>query len=223
VEILAGGDAREHCTGWAQTADGRLAADGPSLRSDAIHTWSVRGAGGAFRGARGTLVTRDVGMTESLVRISVAVRPGVVLRSAVLASFPADAAFDARANALCDRASARLAALPPFPYSNFDASHPDPKMLPKVGRFFTGPHDPRPIQRDLIAGLRALGAPPANAPGWTRVLAAHVARLAVMNAQDRAALAADAPAFVRTLGEVNANDRRIAATALLFGAVRCAQ
>jgi len=44
-----------------------------------------------------------------------------------------------------------------------------------------------------------------------------------MNAQDRAALAADAPGFVKTLGEMNANDRQIAATALFFGAVWCAQ
>jgi hypothetical protein len=223
VQILAGGDIREHCTGWAQTADGRLAADGPSRRSDPIHRWTVRGTSGAYLGGRGTLVTRDVGSAESFVRISVTPRPGATLRSAVIGNSAANARFDARANALCDHAAARLAALPPFPYTNFDASHPDPKQLPKVGRFFTGPHDPRPIQRALIAGLRDLGKPPANASGWSDVVAAHVARLTVMNAQDRAALAADAPGFVKTLGEVNANDRQIAATALFFGAVRCAQ
>jgi hypothetical protein len=223
MQILAGGDARERCTGWAQTADGRLLADGPSIRSDVIHTWKVRGVNGAYRGARGTLVTRDLTQTGSLVRISLTPRPRVVLRSAAIANPVANTAFAARANALCDKAAARLAALPPFPFSDFDASHPDRKLLPKVGGFFTGAHDPRPIQRELIAGLRALGAPSADAAGWATVLAAHTARVAVMNAQDKAALAADGPAFVKTLDEVDANDRRIALTALLFGAVRCAQ
>jgi hypothetical protein len=44
-----------------------------------------------------------------------------------------------------------------------------------------------------------------------------------MNVQDRAALAADVPAFVRSLADVNASDGRVARSALVFGAVRCAQ
>lgn len=222
IRILANGDALERCTGGAETTEGRLELEGPSLRNDALHTWTVRGTSGAYRGATGSVVTWDTTPTRTLARITLRA-PAGVLKSAVIPSPSANSAFQARADALCDRAAARLASLPPFPFQDFDALHPDPKMLPKVGRFFTGPHDPRPIQRDLIEGLRALGRPPANRMRWSQVLAALRGRVAVMNVQDRAALAADVPAFVRSLADVNASDGRVARSALVFGAVRCAQ
>jgi hypothetical protein len=223
IMILANGDAREHCTGWAETADGRFRMDGPALRNDLLHTWTVRGVSGGYRGATGSVVLRDTSPTRTLARITLHAPAAAALKPGVVSGSAANSAFRARADALCDRAAARLASLPPFPFQNFDPLHPDPKLLPKVGRFFTGPHDSRRIQRDLIAGLRALGRPPGDRQQWSQVLGALDARVAVMSAQDRAALAADVPAFVRSLGEVDANAVRVARSALVFGAVRCAQ
>jgi hypothetical protein len=41
-------------------------------------------------------------------------------------------------------------------------------MLPDVGRFFTGPGDPRPALRALGDQLAALGKPPAQRTEWAR-------------------------------------------------------
>ena len=223
VAVLANGDARERCTGWGKTADGRVDAAGPSLRSDTVHTWTITGGTGAYHSAKGTLVTRDVGTTDSLLRLSIVRRANAAVRIAVVPSPASDSAFQAHANALCDRAAAHLAQLPPFPYSNFDPLHPDPTLLPKVGRFFTGPHDPRPTLRKLVESLRRLGPPPANQAGWNHLLTAHTKQVAVMTEQDKAALAANAPAFVKSLHDIDTNDKQIGVTALLFGAARCAQ
>ena len=223
IAVLANGDARERCSGWGKTADGRIDTAGRSRRSDTVHTWTITGGTGAYRSAKGTLVTRDVGTTDSLLRLSIVRRRKAAVRIAVVPNSALDSTFQAHADALCDKAAAHLAQLPPFPYSNFDPLHPDPALLPKVGRFFTGPHDPRPTLRKLIKSLRRLGAPPANRPGWNRLLAAHAKQVAAMTKQDKAALAGNAPAFVRSLHDVDTSDRQIGVTALLFGSVRCAQ
>jgi hypothetical protein len=52
------------------------------------------------------------------------------------------AAFRKRANARCRDASSTLDARPPFPLPT--STHFIQTMLPDVGRFFTGPGDPRP-------------------------------------------------------------------------------
>ena len=52
--ILGGGDAREHCAGWGETADGRIDFAGPTRLSDATHRWTIVPRSGAYRGARGT-------------------------------------------------------------------------------------------------------------------------------------------------------------------------
>jgi hypothetical protein len=218
--LLGGG--RERCSGWGQTAQGRIGFAGPARRSDSAHTFAITRSTGAYRGARGTIAAHDLNGGESLIKVKLAPRAGVVLRSGVLRLAAANAAFRARADARCATAAARLAKLPPFPFADFDALHPDPQLLPQVGQFFTGPHDPRPILDALDAQLRALGQPPADGAEWARVLAARAASRAVDDEQDRAALAADVPAFVKSVHDVASTYRAVAIGATVFGVARCA-
>jgi hypothetical protein len=224
TQILPNDDALEHlehCTGWAETREGRLDAAGPSRRSDTTHQWTITGLSGAYMGAVGSVVTRDLGDTESLLTVTITPRSGVTLRVGVFALPAANNSFRARANALCTAAGKQLATLPSFPFSNFDPTHPDPKLLPQVGRFFTGPGDPRPIIRRLDAALHALGQPPANPAGWKRLLAALGAAIAVRTEQDNAALAANTHAFVDSLKDVDRSTRQLAITATTFGTTTC--
>jgi hypothetical protein len=215
------GAGREHCSGWGKTADGRLRFAGAARRADATHHWTIAAAGGAYEGARGTLDVRDLDGGEALITVTIAPRAGVVLRSAVVRRAPANGPFRTRADARCASAAAKLAALPPFPFTNFDPLHPNPALLPQVGQFFTGPHDPRPALRALGEQLRALGAPPAGRGAWARVLAARAASLGVTTRQDDAALAANAPAFVRSVHDAARTFRAVAISASVFAVSRC--
>ena len=221
IATLPNDDAREHCSGWGQTAEGRLDVAGPSRRSDPTHTWAISGGSGSYGGGRGIVVARDLGERESLLLVTVKPRAGVVLRTGLVPRPAANDAFRGRADALCVAAAARLAALPSFPFSDFDPLRPDPKLLPKVGRFFTGPHDPRPILRALYTHLRALGRPPAETSAWADVLAARTASLAINEEQDKAALARDVPAFVKSVHDVDSASRQVARTATIFGVSPC--
>jgi hypothetical protein len=221
TRILAGGDALERCAGFGRTADGRLAVAGRARESEAVHSWKLTGESGAYRGAHGTALVRDIGDRESLITATLTPRAGTVLRVAVVVRPAANASRIARADRLCTRAARQLAALPAFPFSNFDPLHPDPALLPQVGAFFTGPGDPRPIFQTLNTRLRALGQPPTRRGWWARVLHARGAELAVINEQDRAALASDAPAFVRSVRDSTSAFRQIAITATVFGTTRC--
>ena len=221
TRILAGGDALERCSGFGRTADGRLEVAGPARESAAVHSWKITGESGAYRGAQGTVLVRDIGDRESLITATVTPRAGTVLRVAVVVRPLADARLIAHADQICTRASRQLAALPPFPFTTFDPQHPDPALLPQVGAFFTGPGDPRPIFDNLNARLRALGRPPAGRGRWAGLLHARSAELMVINEQDRAALASDAPAFVHSVHDSITAFRQIAITATVFGTTRC--
>ena len=221
TRILAGGDALERCTGFGRTADGRLEVAGPARESAATHSWKLTGESGAYRGAHGMALVRDIGDRESLITATVTARAGTVLRVAVVVRPAANASLVAQADQICARASRELAALPPFPFANFDPLHPDPGLLPQVGAFFTGPGDPRPIFETLNTRLRALGQPPAGRGWWARMLHARDAELAVINEQDRAALAGDAPAFVHSVRDSTTAFRQIAITATVLGTTRC--
>jgi allene oxide cyclase-like protein len=221
VETLPNGDARERCSDRTTTADGRLTAAGPSRRSDATHTWAISSGTERYRGARGTVVVRDLGPTETLVTVTIRPRTGVTLHTGVLARAISNRRFIDSANALCTTAATRLNALPPFPFSNFDPLHPDPRLLPKVGRFFTGQGDPRPILRALNSGLRALGQPPASAASWTHVLGARAAALKVNSEQDSAAVTANVAGFIKSVHAVDNTSRQVAITATIFGVPDC--
>jgi hypothetical protein len=97
---------------------------------------------------------------------------------------------------------------------------PDPSLLKAVGTFFTGPGDPRPILAELDTALHTLGLgpPPAAHSAWRSYLRAREREMAIRNEQDRAALAADVPAFVRSIHASTADFREVAITATVFGA-----
>jgi hypothetical protein len=221
TRILAGGDALERCSGFGRTADGRLKVAGPAHESEATHSWKLTGESGAYRGAHGTTLVRDIGDSESLITATVTPAAGNFLRVAVVSRPTADASLVARADQICTRASRQLETLPPFPFPNFDPLHPDPGLLPQVGAFFTGPGDPRPIFEALDTRLRALGQPPVGRARWRRMLHARTVALAVINQQDAAALTADTPAFVDSVQDSIGAFREIAITASVFGATRC--
>jgi hypothetical protein len=195
------------CAGSGRTPDGRLAFSGGA------HVWRITGGTGAYRGARGTVRALPLSDTEDLVTVSL--RTPAPLHAGVVRI--AGGPVVARADRRCARAARALAALPPFPFTDFDPLHPDSR-LPQVGAFFTGPGDPRPVLRRLDAGLRALHGP---APWWRRLLAARAAEASARERQDAAALADDAPAFVRTVHANGAAYRRDAIAATLLGARHC--
>jgi hypothetical protein len=199
--------ALERCSATGRTARGTVRLAGRSRASEAVHTWHVVKATGAWRGLRGRASVTDVSPKESLIGVALAA--------------PANRRFIARADRACGRAGGQLAALPPFPFDNFDPLHPDPQVLPQVGAFFTGPGDPRPILRALEGRLRSLGRPPAARQLWRRLIAARAHALANIEAQDSAALAGDVPAFVATVRESSRTFRRVALAGTLFGAVGC--
>ena len=221
IQILTGGDARERCAGSGRTAEGRVDFAGPARWSSATATWAITRGTGAYRGARGTLLSRDLSDTESLAIFTITPRNGVFLRVGMVARPPANTRFIARANHLCTSASRQLAALPPFPFPDFDPLHPDPTLLPQVGAFFTGPGDARPILRTLDARLRGLGRPPLERRAWTHTLDARAAALAVINRQDHAALAADVPGFVNRVNDSTTAFRRMAINTAVFGTTQC--
>jgi hypothetical protein len=222
TRVLAGGAALERCSGSGSTADGRLKVAGPARESEATHSWKLIGETGLYRGSRGTVLVRDIGDRESLIAATVTPRAGTVLRVAVVFRPAANASLIADADQICARASRQLAALPPFPLSNFDPLHPDPALLPQVGAFFTGPGDPRPILQTLDTRLQGLGEPPALRDWWAGMLHARVAELMVIDEQDRAALASDGPAFVRSVRDSASVFRQVAITATVFGTIHCA-
>jgi hypothetical protein len=216
------GAAREHCSGWGQTAQGRIGFAGPARRGDTTHTFTITRPTGAYRGARGTVAARDLAGGEALITVKLTPRPGVVLRTGVLGLPAANATFRTRADARCADAAEQLAALPPFPFSDFDPLHPDPRVLRQVGQFFTGPGDPRPTLDALNAQLRGMGRPPADRQAWARLLAARSAARAVNDQQDQAALSANVPAFVKSVNHVARTYRADAIAASVFGVGRCA-
>jgi hypothetical protein len=130
------------------------------------------------------------------------------------ASSRLDAAFVARANAVCVRTNvATEKAHGKFPYSSFDPLHPDPKVLPKVGAFFASSQ----AIADRVPGeLQALGDPQRNAPLWHQMLALSRRSRVIAHRQLAAAQASNAPAFVATvhaIESVSTNLGRLAITA----------
>jgi hypothetical protein len=224
VESLPNDDAREQCSGSGRTADGRLAFAGSADASDHTHSWSVSGVSGAYRGARGTLVTRDIGPVEheSMILLTVTPRSGVTLRFGVVPRPSANTAFLARANGACTAATARIAKLPRFSIENFDPLHPEPGLLPKVGQFFSGPGDSRPMLHALHRQLVALGPPPANARAWNAMLHSLAAKTVDFERQVRTALAADVPGWVHATKAALTGERRLLVADAVFGTDKCA-
>ncbi|MFL5955032.1 MAG: hypothetical protein ACJ76I_13100 [Gaiellaceae bacterium] len=221
VESLPNDDARERCSGWGKTLDGRLSFAGPARASDAVHSWSLYGTEGRYRGARGRLFPRDLGDTESLVLATVTPRPGVTIQTAVVARPAANRTFVRQANAICADGITKIAKLPPFPFQNFDPLRPDRATLLNVGQFFSGPGNPRPTLRAVQRKLVGLGLPPASTQAWTRVRGTLAAKVAVFDEQVSAALAGDVKRWVRATKSAIAEQRTLLIAEAVFGSDKC--
>jgi hypothetical protein len=139
---------------------------------------------------------------------------GVVPRPA------SNATFIRRADAACLATEAKAAGMPGFPFSTFDPFHPDSNLLPQVGRFFDQPARRRPPGA-LLKGLEKLGQPPASSTAWQNVLKARKVQIMNESAQIKAALADDAPAFVRTVYQQARDYNQLVFSSAVFGVQAC--
>jgi hypothetical protein len=222
-------DVLERCAASGTTSEGTLLFGGVGHLNSTNPPWQVTGGTGAYKGAHGQLVfERDILVhpTVQLVTgrlFTVAVfeltanhrlHVGVVPRPAV------NAAFIRRANAACHATETKAARLPAFPFSTFDPFHPDPQLLPQVGRFFNQPAR-RHLPRALLAELEKLGQPPASSRAWRNVLKARKVALTNETRQIKTALADDARAFVRTVYQQAKDYNQLVFTSAVFGVQSC--
>jgi hypothetical protein len=222
-------DVLERCTASGRTREGTLTFGGVGHLESMNPAWQVTGGTGAYKGVRGKLVFEadipldpNVPLTAGRL-FSVAVfkltanhrlHVGVVPRPA------ANAAFVRHANSACDATERQAATLPGFPFSTFDPFHPDKSLLPKVGRFFNQPTRRR-LPRALLEQLQKLGQPPASSRAWQNVLKARRTLIGNETAQTNAALAATAPAFVRTVYQQARDYNQLVFTSAVFGVQAC--
>jgi ABC-type transport system substrate-binding protein len=142
-----------------------------------------------------------------------ATRPTISIASPSAAT-AIDPAFVARADAVCARAKTRVDAHGPFPYANFDALHPDVKLLPKIGAFFAqvqSTSDRVPVE------LRQLGSAQKAQALWNKLVALTKEDRAIADRQITAAKASDVTGFVATVNAVHVTDMHLQRLALEGG------
>ncbi len=225
---LVPNDVLERCSASGKTSAGTVTFGGVGHLESMNPPWQITGGTGAYEGVQGTLVYESdipldpnvplaAGRLFSVVVFEVtASRPlgvGVVPRPA------ANASFIRRANAACHATEAK-ARMSQFPFSTFDAFHPDKTLLPKVGQYFDAPTRRR-LPHDLLATLHKLGQPPASSPAWRNVLAARQAVLRNEAAQIKAALADDAATFVRSVYAQSRAYNQLVFASAVFGVQSC--
>ncbi len=118
-----------------------------------------------------------------------------------------DTAFIAKAESVCAAAQVKFNANGPFPYSNFNAFHPDPTLLPKAGAWLA---NDLPTHRALPGQITALGEPTTGANRW-----AHIRSIALKNeanaiAQTKDAQRSDVTGFVATAHEAQTLSSQLA-------------
>jgi hypothetical protein len=222
-------DVLERCTGEARTSDGTVTLAGTGRLHAMNPPWRVTGRSGAYEGLRGTQVfATDIPLDPDVPvaagrLFSVAVievRTDRRLHAGVVPRPPANAAFVQRANRICRATEATARRQPGFPFPSFDPFHPDPALLPQVGRFFDQPARHR-LPRALLRELERLRGPPASVRAWRKVLERRRTLLANEDAQIAAALAADAPAFVRTVYRQSKDYNGLVFASAVFGVQSC--
>ncbi len=222
-------DVLEHCSASGKTSEGTLSFGGVGHLESTNPPWQVTGGTGAYKGAHGRLVFEadiplDPNVPLAAGRLfSVALFELVTTHRLHVGVVPrplANATFIRRANTACQATEAKAARLPGFPFSNFDPFHPDKNLLPQVGRFFDQPARRR-LPRALLAELQKLGQPPVGGGTWRNVLNARRAALAMETRQIKAALANNAPAFVRTVYQQAKDYNKLAFRSAVFGVQSC--
>jgi hypothetical protein len=223
------GDVLERCSASARTSEGTVSLAGVGHLYSLNPPWQVTGRSGAYKGVRGRLIFEtDIpldpnvplaagrGFSVDVLRVTSPhpLHVGVVSRPAK------NAHFVRRANAACRATEARANRLAGFPFSTFDPFHPDPQVLPQVGRFFDQPARHR-LPRELLRSLKKLGQPPANRRAWHRVLSARQTMLANEDKQIDAALAGNVPVFVRTVYQQSRDYNSLVFRSAVFGVQSC--
>jgi Allene oxide cyclase barrel like domain len=222
-------DVLERCSASGRTSEGTLSFGGVGHLESLNPAWQVTGGTGAYKGVRGKLVFEadiplDPNVPLAAGRLfSVAVfkltanrrlHVGVVPRPA------ANAVFIRHANSACDAKERQAMTLPGFPFSTFDPFHPDKNLLPRVGRFFNQPARRR-LPGALLKELEKLGQPPASSAAWQKVLKARKVQIMNESTQIKAALADDAPAFVRTVYQQARDYNQLVFSSAVFGVQAC--
>lgn len=222
-------DVLERCSGSATTSEGTVTFAGVGRLDSMNPPWRVTGRSGAYKGLHGRQVfATDIpldpnvplaagrGFSIAVIKVTSNRRlhVGVVPRPA------ANARFIQRVDAACRATEAKASRLPGFPFSDFDPFHPDTQLLPQVGRFFDQPARRR-LPRALLRELQKLGHPAASGGAWHNVLKAR--RTVLMNEakQIKAALAGNAPAFVRTVYQQSRDYNQLVFTSAVFGVQAC--
>ena len=222
-------DVLERCSGSATTREGSVTLTGVGHLDSMNPPWQVIGRTGAYKGLHGTQIfATDIpldpnvplaaGRAFSVAVITVTsnrrLHVGVVPRPA------ANRSFIRRATAACHATATKASRLPGFPFPTFDPFHPDKQLLPQVGRFFDQPARRR-LPSTLIQQLENLGPPPATRRAWNSVLAARRTLRSNETRQIKAALADDAPAFVRTVYQQSKDYNSLVFRSAVFGVQSC--
>ena len=222
-------DVLERCSGTAKTAEGTVSLSGVGHLYSMNPPWRVTGRSGAYRGVHGTQVfATDIPLdpdvplaagrafSVSVIKVTTSrrLKIGVVPRPAQ------NAGFIRRANAMCRATETKLEKLPGFPFSDFDPFHPDPQVLPRVGRFFNDPAR-RGLAPALLRKLEKLGKPPADRGAWKNVLDARRTVIAEEAHQIAAALAGTAPEFVKTVYRQSRDFNTLVFKSAVFGVQSC--
>lgn len=228
TKVLAN-DVLERCSGSAKTRDGTVALAGIGHLYSMNPPWQVTGRSGAYKGLQGKQVfATDIPLDPNvplaagrLFSVSViTVTTNRRLHVGVVPRPTANTAFIRRADAACRASQAKSRRLPGFPFSSFDPFHPDPNLLPQVGRFFDQPARRR-LPRTLLRALQKLDQPPANVRAWHDVIKGRRTLLTNETTQIKAALAQDASAFVRTVYQQAKDYNGLVFTSAIFGVQSC--
>ena len=222
-------DMLERCSDSAKTAEGTVTLAGVGHLYSMNPPWRVTGRSGAYKGVHGTQVfATDIpldpnvplaaGRAFSVVVITAKVtRP---LKLGVVARPAENAGFIRRANAACHATDKKAEALGGFPFSDFDPFNPDPQLLPQVGQFFNQPAR-RDLPSALLQKLKGLGKPPASRTRWKRVLDARQTQIGNESSQISAALANNAPQFVKSVYQLSRDYNQLVLASAAFGVQAC--
>ena len=222
-------DMLEKCSASAKTREGTVTLGGVGHLNSMNPPWDLTGRSGAYKGVHGKVVSAtDIALDPNVPvapgrAFSVVVIKATVSRPLKVGVVPRPAKNDAfirHADSACRATERKAGALAPFPFSDFDPFHPDPQELPKVGQFFN-----EPARRDLPSGLlkklERLGAPPASRRAWKNVLGARRTLLANEKKQTDAALANDAPTFVKSVYQQSRDYNKLVFGSAVFGVQDC--
>lgn len=222
-------DVLERCSDSAKTADGTVSLSGVGHLYSMNPPWRVTGRSGAYKGVHGkqvfaTDIPLDPGVPLAAGRaFSVVVIKATVshpLKVGVVPRPAANAGFIRRANAICRATQTKAEKLPGFPFSDFDPFHPDPQVLPDIGRFFNQPAR-RGLAPALLRKLRQQRKPSAERHAWQNVIDARRAVIATEAKQIDAALAANVPEFVKTVYQQSRDYNRLVFKSAVFGVQSC--